>query len=113
MENDRLEGTVGGRGRGRGGWAWQGGGGSGGGFGGGARGTQAADMMDWEPTQAVEIRAVNVKGHPTGPGLPDDHLLRGKRAKWAPQAEVERRRSASACYRCGRVGCRTAVCPLA
>ena len=78
----------------------------------------AADLMEWEPTPApgartLGVRTTNLGGHPAGPGLPDDGLLRGKRAKWAPDEEIARRRAAGACFRCARVGCRVDVCPLA
>ena len=69
--------------------------------------------MEWEPTHAVTIRRGNVDGHARGPGLPDDGQLRGKRAKWATDEEVQRRRAAGACFRCGRLGCSIGLCPLA
>lgn len=73
------------------------------------------DAMDWEPTPVVARTGSmrNPRGHPQGPGLPTDAQLRGKTARWAPDAEFARRRAAGACLRCNRQGCRVMVCPLA
>jgi hypothetical protein len=48
-----------------------------------------------------------------GPGLPSDERLRGRRAVRVNKEELNRRRAAQACLRCGRVGCRVYLCPLA
>jgi hypothetical protein len=47
-----------------------------------------------------------------GPGLPDDAGLRGKVARWVSREELNRRKGAGACFRCGRLGCQISVCPL-
>lgn len=70
------------------------------------------DAMDWEPTP-VRSRVMNANGHRNGPGLPDDNVFRGRRAKWISEDEYRRRRSEHLCLRCSRPGCRTALCPLA
>ena len=48
-----------------------------------------------------------------GPGLPDDHRLRGRRAKWVPQEVIADRIQRRVCFRCARKGCRSSECPLA
>ena len=73
----------------------------------------AGDAMDWEYTSPVRAARVNMNGHPTGPGLPSDVELKGRRAKWVSTEEYQRRRDAGVCLRCARRGCRVAVCPLA
>lgn len=63
-------------------------------------------------TSSVRRTRVNPDGQP-GPGLPTDERLRGRTAVWISEEEGTRRRQAGACLRCGRMGCRIAVCPLA
>lgn len=82
--------------------------------------THRSNMMEWEPTQGVNVHnasyrthSPNKMGHPTGPGLPGDEQMKGCRAKWVSPDEISRRRSAGACLRCGRLRCRIALCPLA
>ena len=48
-----------------------------------------------------------------GPGLPTDAALRGRTAKRVSAEVLESRKAAGACFRCGRLNCRVAVCPLA
>ncbi|KAM7208834.1 hypothetical protein V8F06_014924 [Rhypophila decipiens] len=56
--------------------------------------------MDWEPTRISQaIHKANEK-------------LKGKRAKWVDQEEIDRRKSEGRCLRCGRTGCRVNKCPL-
>jgi hypothetical protein len=64
----------------------------------------AGDSMDWEPTTVnrAEQRPSNNK----------DQGLRGKRAKWVQQDELDKRRVEGRCLRCGRSNCRIARCPL-
>ena len=74
--------------------------------------------MDWEPTIATKVNAYtprngNLDGHPKGPGLPNDYLLRGKRARWVSEEELNRRKADKVCWRCARKGCTSKVCPLA
>ena len=76
------------------------------------------DVMDWEPTIATKVNAYtprngNLDGHPKGPGLPNDYLLRGKRARWVSEEELNRRKADKVCWRCARKGCTSKVCPLA
>ena len=76
------------------------------------------DVMDWEPTPATKINTYiptgsNPNGHPRGLGLPNDHLLRGKRARWVSEEELNRRKAGKVCWRCARKGCSSVVCPLA
>ncbi|KAK3329168.1 hypothetical protein B0H66DRAFT_609858 [Apodospora peruviana] len=60
----------------------------------------AVDNMDWEPTRISQaIHKANEK-------------LKGKRAKWVDQAEIDRRKSEGRCLRCGRTGCRVNKRPL-
>jgi hypothetical protein len=60
----------------------------------------AVDSMDWEPTRISQaIHKANEK-------------LKGRRAKWVDQAEIDRRKSEGRCLRCGRTGCRVNKCPL-
>ncbi len=61
---------------------------------------QAADAMDWEPTKVSRTMQKENKN------------LKGKRAKWVSQEELDRRREEYRCLRCGRSGCRIAQCPL-
>jgi hypothetical protein len=58
------------------------------------------DQMDWEPTRAA-------KGNTS-----KDQHLKGKRAKWVDEAEMDKRRAEGRCFRCGRSGCRIERCPL-
>ena len=58
--------------------------------------------MDWEPIRVA--KAV--------PKEDRDRHLQGKRAKWVDQAELDRRRAESRCFRCGRSECRVERCPL-
>jgi len=60
------------------------------------------DKMDWEPIRVA--KAV--------PKEDRDRHLQGKRAKWVDQAELDRRRAESRCFRCGRSECRVERCPL-
>ena len=55
---------------------------------------------------------VNPNGS-VGPGLPTDAQLRGRVARIATREEIAARHEAGACYRCGRLYCEVAVCPLA
>ena len=76
------------------------------------------DIMDWEPNTTTKINAYtpgngNLDGHLKGPGLPTDHLLRGKRARWVLEEELNRRKADKVCWRCARKGCTTKVYPLA
>ncbi|KAK4220780.1 hypothetical protein QBC38DRAFT_524797 [Podospora fimiseda] len=59
-----------------------------------------AEEMDWEPTR------INQAVHKA------NKELKGKRAKWVEQAEINRRRSEGRCLRCGRTGCKIDRCPL-
>jgi hypothetical protein len=56
--------------------------------------------MDWEPTKIN--RAIQRQ----------NQELAGKRAKWASEEEVQRRRREGLCTRCGRKGCWSTKCPL-
>jgi hypothetical protein len=58
------------------------------------------DAMDWEPTKISRVIQKQNKE------------LRGKRAKWVDQEELDRRRKDGRCFRCGRTGCNVAECPL-
>ena len=69
--------------------------------------------MDWEYTSPVRTVRVNMNRYPTGPGLPSNVELKGRRAKWVCTEEYQRRRDAGVCLRYARRGCRVAVCPLA
>ena len=56
------------------------------------------DVMDSEPTPATEINTYtltgsNPNGHPRGPGLSNNHLLRGKTARWVSEEELNRRKA--------------------
>ena len=58
--------------------------------------------MDWEPSVITKVNAYtpgdkNLDGHPKGPGLPIDHLLRGKRARWVSEEELSRRKADKVC----------------
>ncbi|KAF6783884.1 pol-like protein [Colletotrichum musicola] len=72
-------------------------------------------MMEWEPTNAIEIKSLsfgkNLTGYPSK--RPEDQPLLGKRAKWVEKSEIEKRRVEGRCLRCGRDGCRLGRCPLA
>jgi len=59
------------------------------------------DSMDWEPvtTQSAALEKAN-------------KALKGKRAKWVPPAEIQKRKEENRCFRCGRKGCRIPKCPL-
>ena len=59
------------------------------------------DSMDWEPvtTQSAALKEA-------------DKALKGKRAKWVPPAEIQKRKKEGRCYRCGRKECRAPRCPL-
>ncbi|KAK4171223.1 hypothetical protein QBC36DRAFT_199796, partial [Triangularia setosa] len=60
----------------------------------------AVDEMDWEPTKISQaIHRANKE-------------LKGKRAKWVDQSEIDRRKSEGRCLRCGRTGCKISKCPL-
>ena len=74
--------------------------------------------MDWEPTVTMKLNAAtqgggNPNGNPKGPGLPNDKLLVGKRARWVSREEMDRRKAEKVCWRCARRGCNSKVCPLA
>ncbi|KAE9565737.1 hypothetical protein CGMCC3_g12413 [Colletotrichum fructicola] len=73
------------------------------------------DMMEWEPTNTVQVRTFNPKRNITGypSQRPEDQSLLGKRAKWVDKSELEKRRIERRCLRCGRDGCRIDYCPLA
>jgi hypothetical protein len=58
------------------------------------------DVMDWEPTKIN--RAIQRQ----------NKELVGKRAKWASEEEVQRRRREGLCTRCGRKDCWSDKCPL-
>ncbi|KAK4233026.1 hypothetical protein C8A03DRAFT_19813 [Achaetomium macrosporum] len=58
------------------------------------------DVMDWEPIKIN--RAIQRQ----------NQELAGKRAKWAEEEEVQRRRKEGLCTRCGRKGCWSTKCPL-
>jgi hypothetical protein len=62
--------------------------------------TPSPDAMDWEPTKIN--RAIQRQ----------NQELAGKRAKWASEEEVQRRRREGLCTRCGRKGCWSTKCPL-
>jgi hypothetical protein len=62
--------------------------------------TPSGDTMDWEPTKISRVIQKQNKE------------LRGKRAKWVDQEELDRRRKDGRCFRCGRTGCNVAECPL-
>ncbi|KAK4170789.1 hypothetical protein QBC36DRAFT_341288 [Triangularia setosa] len=62
--------------------------------------SKTTDEMEWEPTRINQaIQKANRE-------------LRGKRAKWVDQIEIDRRKSEGRCLRCGRTGCRIDKCPL-
>jgi hypothetical protein len=62
--------------------------------------TPPSDPMDWEPTKISKaVQRQNKE-------------LAGKRAKWADEKEMARRRKEQRCLRCGRDGCWIAECPL-
>jgi hypothetical protein len=73
------------------------------------------DPMDWTPTP-VRVNAAGFQGPPNPNGYPstrpEDQDLIGKRAKWVPQEELDRRRQENRCMRCGRHRCRFMQCPL-
>ena len=58
------------------------------------------DAMDWESTKVS--RAANRA----------NESLKGKRAKWVDQEEIDRRKKERRCFRCGRSGCTIKECPL-
>jgi hypothetical protein len=58
------------------------------------------DPMDWEPTHAKKAK------------VSKDQHLKGKKAKWVDQAEMDKRREEGRCFRCGRSECRLERCPL-
>jgi hypothetical protein len=62
--------------------------------------TPSPNAMDWEPTKIN--RAIQRQ----------NKELVGKRAKWASEEEVQRRRREGLCTRCGRKGCWSDKCPL-
>jgi hypothetical protein len=62
--------------------------------------TPSPNAMDWEPTKIN--RAIQKQ----------NQELAGKRAKWASEEEVQRRRKEGLCTRCGRKGCWSSKCPL-
>lgn len=61
---------------------------------------QDSDAMDWEPTKISRAT------------LKQNKELKGKRAVWVDQEEMERRAKESRCFRCGRRECRVDRCPL-
>lgn len=74
------------------------------------------DVMDWEPTITTKLNTQesgNPNGNPKGPGLPNDELLVGKRARWVSKKEMNRRKAEKLCWRCARKGCHSKICPLA
>jgi hypothetical protein len=79
----------------------------------------AQDMMEWEPTAPLttQANATNSYNTKNSTGFPskrlEDQELLGKRAKWVGQEEMNARRYERRCLRCGRHGCRIAICPLA
>lgn len=60
----------------------------------------AADEMEWEPTKIGRAFQKASKE------------LKGKRALWVEQTEVDRRRNEGRCLRCGKAGCWVDKCPL-
>lgn len=73
------------------------------------------DPMDWAPSPTqTSVSQVKVARSSSGSASyqPEDHYLRGKRARWASNDEVEERRRKGLCLRCARSGCRVATCPL-
>ena len=79
--------------------------------------TDGAMPMDVDSFAAqVGGRRRNMNVNPNGsngPGLASDPQYQGRRAKWVTKEELQRRRDAGVCLRCGRKGCRVALCPLA
>ncbi len=59
-----------------------------------------AAEMEWEATKVSQARSAV------------DQALRGKRAKWVSQQELDKRRAEKRCFRCGRSDCRLERCPL-
>ena len=59
------------------------------------------DSMDWEPVtaQSAALEKAN-------------KALKGKRAKWVSQDEIQKRKKEGRCMRCGRRECRIPKCPL-
>mgnify|MGYP007115610935 CR=1 FL=1 len=75
------------------------------------------DSMGWAwaptPTQTsvTQVKVARASSEPVSYQL-DDHYLRGKRARWASDEEVDKRRRKGLCLRCARSGCRFLTCPL-
>lgn len=73
------------------------------------------DPMDWAPsptqTSVSQVKVARSSSESVS-YQPEDHYLRGKRARWASDDEVEERRRKGLCLRCARSGCRVATCPL-
>ena len=62
--------------------------------------SQDFNVMDWEPS--VNTAAMQQ----------EDKALKGKRAKWVSQKEIQRRKDEKRCLCCSRKGCNTRKCPL-
>jgi hypothetical protein len=77
--------------------------------------TPKEDMMEWEPTIAVNTNITcpgkNRNGYPSK--QPEDQALIGKRAKWVDKTKIDKQWKEKRCLRCGRDGCRVESCPLA
>jgi hypothetical protein len=77
---------------------------------------QTYEPMDWTPTQAITVNRVysqpDQQRNSPDSVHPRDRDLIGKRARWVPPSEIERRRLEGRCFRCGRRGCEIQQCPL-
>ena len=67
------------------------------------------EPMDWTPTQAITVNRVysqpDRQRNSPNSVHPRDRDLIGKRARWVPPSEIERRRLEGRCFRYGRRGC--------
>jgi hypothetical protein len=65
------------------------------------------DRMDWEPTNAPRIAALEAQIA----ALRTNQSGWNPRAQWVPETEIQKRRATGACLRCGNKGHLIATCP--
>ena len=68
------------------------------------------DKMDWEPSNAVRI--FKLSGPEATQLAKDNAKLKGKRARWVDEEEIQARRDKNQYIRCGHTYYRKDICPL-